>query len=343
MIPSRSRARGFATLMAVLVLLIVVGLSLTVALQMGASSVSDSAAQSDHIEALFLAESGLERTAQQYTGSTACGAGLAQGPIGLGRGTFEVLPTPVLAGTVCLLRVVGRVGAAARTIETEISGGGAPIAVDRVSNRRENSRSDISWNHQVGGVDRLLVVGVSFRNPAQAVTAVTYAGVSLVRAGGSVRNNTRVELWYLSAPPTGNNTVQVTLDGTTAVVAGAVSLTGVDQAFPISASAFNAGTSNNASVTITPNADGAWVVDVLSKANNDAATESPAQDPLWDVATGGGGVRIRGAGSALTLISPVTPVAMSWSLGSSQDWAIGAVAVRPAAAAQAVAWREVVN
>jgi hypothetical protein len=265
-------------------------------------------------------------------------------PTLFGRGEFQVSAAALNAG-VCTVRVAGRVNGAVRTIEAGITGGGGAIAFNDNNFSSTNGSRTVQWNHRVNAPDPFLVVGVSFRrNPAsQVVTLVTYDGQPLTFAAAATQGNTRVELWYKAALPTGNNRqIRVTLDGNnTAIVAGAVSLTGANQvAAPITA--FNAGNSNNASVTVTPDAGDAWIIDTLSKVNDNSANVGAGQLERWNRATGGG-TRIRGAGSTRGPVSPVAPVTMSWTLNSSQDWATGAVAVRPAGASQVVTWREIIN
>lgn len=361
MIVRRRRQRGFATLMSVLVLLVVVGLSLTVALQMGASSVADSAAQSDHIEALFLAESGLERAVRRLSAGACDGATLVEAtPTAFGRGDFQVLAAAINAG-LCTVQVAGRVNGAVRTIEADIVGGGGAIEFHVASSGTASNSTSVSWNHarDAAGTDRLLIVGVSFRRSyaSQVVTGVTYRGVSLLPIGATQQGETRVELWYLVNTPNqvaGNTQLQVTLSGNnsnrTVIVAGAVSLRGVNQTAPIIDSAFNEDTTGffggTASVPIATGVDNAWVVAALAKETNGAVNiGGGGQVEQWDAQAGGGG-GIHGAGSTNGPVSPAASVTMSWNwfaLFQSADWAIGAAAIRPAGAAQVVRWREVVN
>ena len=150
-------------------------------------------------------------------------------------------------------------------------------------------------------------------------------------------------MWQLVPPATGNNPIVVTLSAAANVVGGAVSLTEVDQTTPIDAGpAFAPGNSNAPSVAITTVTDNAWVIDTM--ASPDAtATVGAGQTEQWNFNTVGGPpgtLHVRGAGSTEGPI-PAGAVIMSWTLSAVQQWAIGAVALRPASAGVTLlSWQE---
>ncbi len=119
MTPTRSAfaaadERGAATVMVALFLLVMVTFALLVALTMGASDITDSAVHDDAVEALFLAESGLERAARRFADGTACiTPALAEPPIALGRGRFAIV-SAMFVDNVCRIRVEGAVRQARR-------------------------------------------------------------------------------------------------------------------------------------------------------------------------------------------------------------------------------------
>jgi hypothetical protein len=87
-----ARQRGVVALMAVLFLLFMLGVVLVIAHQMAATDVHDSSTQNLSVEALFLAESGLETGGYRYRSGTACnspGFDLTQ-PLGTGTGSFTL-------------------------------------------------------------------------------------------------------------------------------------------------------------------------------------------------------------------------------------------------------------
>lgn len=110
--------RGAATILAVIFLVISVSLMVVAALNMAGSDITDTALTHDAIEALFIAESGVEHTAHAYANGTPC-LGLAPvGPIAFGAGEFQVTaasdtdfdavtPLPV---NQCRIEVLGQAG-----------------------------------------------------------------------------------------------------------------------------------------------------------------------------------------------------------------------------------------
>jgi hypothetical protein len=132
------RQRGAVTLVGALFLIFVMVVLLASAQHMAASGINDTAQQSDGIEALFVAESGLERAAWRYSNGTACPA-LTGETASVARGDFTIQGAG-LNGTLCKVRVSGTVGsgtaadAATRIIEGELTppaGGGGWVAADR--------------------------------------------------------------------------------------------------------------------------------------------------------------------------------------------------------------------
>jgi hypothetical protein len=331
----------------VLFLLIVVGFAVLVSLDMSGSDVSDSTSQHNSVQGLFLAESGLERALYRYSSGTACGATLMEGPIAFGAGTYSIVApegavAPYISAGACVVGARGFVGNNARTIEASMTGGvGGAIAHTADSSRNATNQGNANWNLNIpASTNRLLVVGVSIRNNAsQTVSQVRYDGIALTRVG-FLNNGTsaRVEIWRLINPPTGNRQVDVIMSAAASFVGGAISFSGVDQTTPIEASNFASGNSATASVTVTTLRSGAWVVDTLATANANSVAVGANQTRRW---RGGPGTSTRGAGSTETPAA-IGNVDMSWAI-TSQNWAMGAVALRPAGASRIVGWREVVR
>jgi hypothetical protein len=127
--------RGVVALMAVLFLLFMLGVVLVIAQQMAATDVHDSSAQNLSVEALFLAESGLETGGYRYRSGTACispGFDLTQ-PLGSGNfaltaATFTPPATTLTAG----------LAAASRVIPVASIAGFAPHGRIRIANEEIN-------------------------------------------------------------------------------------------------------------------------------------------------------------------------------------------------------------
>ncbi len=120
--PSYRRQRGAVTLAGAMFLIVTIVVMLGVAQRMAATDITDTALQSDGVEALFLAETGLERAAYRYANGTACGA-IAGETDTAGRGSFLIL-TSVFVDPICRVRVAGSVvtTTAANTVTRTVEG-----------------------------------------------------------------------------------------------------------------------------------------------------------------------------------------------------------------------------
>ncbi len=280
----------------------------------------------------------------RFTNCTRCYRGSGAAAHAIGDNVFQYMITST--GTVGNARRVAQAGV------TRIAGG---IAFDDKGDGRGNNVNSITWNHRTAGANLYLIVGVSIRNNAgQTILApggVTYAGADLAFLGAQNNGtNVRVELWGLANPALGNNNIISRLTGTETarMVGGSISFTGVDQAAPIDAAAvFATGNGIAPSVNINTVSNNAVVVDVMANLMNANAAVGAGQAEQWNRNSvgGGGGTHIRGAGSYEGPISPPGNVNMSWGLSAVQEWAIGAVALRPApgSGAAVLDWREVVQ
>jgi len=342
-----ARQRGIATLMAVLFLLFVIGVTLVIALQMAGSDVYDSAAQNQSVEALFLAESAIERTAQRLSG-TACASLGTEGPINLGSGSFSVVtPAPYVDSGLCRVRVTGSVGKITRTVDSWFSGGGGTIAIEAAASNGSSSAVNTLTTVPaltVGGPGRVLVVGITVDTASGSnVSNVTYAGQPLTfqRRAGS---NPLTELWMLVNPPAGTGNVVVTLaPGSDQMAVGALVFTGVDLATPVDVPLqATTGNGKTAGITIAPVTSNAWVVDVVSVNGGVTLTMGgPAGRTLqWDRRLGGS---VTGAGSTFGPVSPAWATTLQWTWGgNNRSWSQVAVALRPTNSPQLMRWSEVV-
>ena len=131
------RQRGAGTLMATVFLLLIVALLGGIGLRLASTDITDTAVQNDGVEALFLAESGLERAMQRLAAGTLCTALAPDAAQTLGRGDFQIRSSSTV-GSLCRVRVLGRVlldGAmsAQRVIEGDlsVSSGGWAVGLNR--------------------------------------------------------------------------------------------------------------------------------------------------------------------------------------------------------------------
>ncbi len=220
----------------------------------------------------------------------------------------------------------------------------AAIAYDNASN--DYGSPSLSWSHEVkGGSDRIVIVGTSCSNTGDStanIATLTYDGTNLLP--NEIRQDLKFDsesrstaMYYLVNPPIGTRTVSVTFDsGAIRSAGGAISLTGVDTTNPVDAdNGVAGGTGTTASVTVTTNTAGAWVVDTLIVRNPNGditgTTVGADQTERWKQAAIQNS--IHGAGSHEGPKTPAGDVIMSWSIASGSDgWSISAAAFKPAGA-----------
>lgn len=134
--------RGAATILAVVFLVISVSLMVVAALNMAGSDITDTALTHDAIEALFIAESGVEHAAHAYANGTPCLDLAPFGPVILGRGQFQLVAAAItdfsgspLAAGQCRIEVRGQAGVrnATRQIDVILRAGGNLLANDNAN------------------------------------------------------------------------------------------------------------------------------------------------------------------------------------------------------------------
>lgn len=120
--------RGIALLLTVLLIIAVAGFGAVVAGSISSSDITASSQQGDGVEALYAAESGLERALKRFNDGTAC-ASLGEGPVTLTSGrTFTVTAfttgfgSATLTSTQCRIQSVGAVTASgvSRTVQVVV-------------------------------------------------------------------------------------------------------------------------------------------------------------------------------------------------------------------------------
>ncbi len=220
------------------------------------------------------------------------------------------------------------------------TGTSSGIAVDAASNSGNQTTSSWSWSHTTAGGNRLLVVGVSAydANASDSVTGITYGGQALtfIRRDSSAAHHLWSELWYLANPPTGSNTVAVTLTGAPGgAVAGAVTFTGVDTSSPIEGNNGDGASSGaSPSVSVTTVTANAWLVGVI--ASEDIASGlsvGASQNEHWEQQ-----VAITTATMGGTSKGPIASPgsnSIGWTQTSTQ-WRASAAAIRPLTSSTAV-------
>ena len=192
--------------------------------------------------------------------------------------------------------------------------------VQTTSGTTSSNKLTIS-NFNMGIVSNgLLVIGVSANN--NNVASVTFGGVKLTKAVSSFNNND-AEFWFLKNP-SGTANIVVTMSGSTQVVIGAYSFSGINQSNPIvtKVTAHNS-TPNSPTITVKTKYSNDWVLD-LPSIYGGVTLGSPSCAKHWDVNVPNA---ITGASSS-TMVSSPTTVSCKWIASSSELWDDVAIELR---------------
>lgn len=183
------------------------------------------------------------------------------------------------------------------------------------------------------GNNRLIVVGVSiYQLGSQTVSSVVFKGSeNFTQIGSCSATNSfmRTDMWRLIAPTTGSGDIVITLSASvddTGWTTGAVLYNGADQTTPLGTCVTASGASTTPTVDVSSAATEIVQDAVITEASLTGV--GSGQTERWRIDTGAGGGK--GGGSTETGSATTT---MSWTKGGSNNWAISAVAVKPAAAA----------
>ncbi len=206
-------------------------------------------------------------------------------------------------------------------ITEEDIGGGISVNINNITTFADDAQS-FSFSHTSTGSNRLLVVSVYCDNGDRDVTNVSYGGTNLdhlttiIHSGGKPR----IEVWYLTAPETGSNTILVSLaEGADKCAIGAISYTGVNQTNPIQGTTTTQGYSTSPSVTISTET-GDLVQDAMASISDGSPSVGLGQTQRYNMEMGGPGVSSH-YGTASTK-EWATSVTMNWSLTESKEWVI---------------------
>ena len=135
-----------------------------------------------------------------------------------------------------------------------------------------------SWSHTTESGSNLLVLTAAIWEDAAPngnISALTYGGQAMTKAIASTTSGTTmdVEIWYLVNPPSGSNTVSITLSGSTdARKFMAIALKNTNTASPLDVTTSGGGSSLSSSINITTNYDKEWLVDSFESYNGTSPT-----------------------------------------------------------------------
>lgn len=227
-------------------------------------------------------------------------------------------------------------------LSTEIQAGQAPkvdvhnsVAFDAATSAIEdNGDGIISLTHTSTGSNLAVFAGIDWQNAGTGVgsNSTTYGGTGMTEkwdAAMTAPGFTQYQnaAYTLAGQATGAQTVTNTLvaTGPNHHILGVISMTGVDQVTPVGTPNTAQGTTNTATVTVASVGASDMVVDNLYKAST-ALTVGADQTLRYSQGASG----TIGAGS--TQLGSAGGV-MSWSLGTTDTWYIGAIAFKPSGSA----------
>lgn len=199
------------------------------------------------------------------------------------------------------------------------------LAVDAIASGT-GTGSSLTFSHTCAGVNRLLIVWVSYFDSADTISSVTYNGVAMtaIPSGSAANGNYKIAGYYLIAPATGANNVVVTFSGAVSDFGGgSISFTDAHQTTPLGTAVTATGTSTSPSVTVS-SASGEFVADGLIIVHGGTLTVGGSQTQRWNAIATNGFIKYAGSTQG-----GAGAVSNTWSNSSSQVWAQGAVPVKP--------------
>jgi hypothetical protein len=344
--------RGAASAIIVIVLFLITSAALLSRIETTASIMNDAVTASMRLQALYLAESGLERASRRFgAGGVACGS-LAESDIALSNvGTFSISAGSTLgfdgvtsAAGSCRVQVTGRTasGGVVRVIE-------AMLTPAVLTNATRGNRDFVC--NVPAGENLLSVVSVAWSGPASpaiSITSVVLGGVPGTAVATDPKNpallapvraiNNAVaysaQIYYVKSPPVGSSVAgTVTLNGNpTGIVIGCITLAGVNQSAPVDTAAQNTGQGASPGVSLTTTQVNTFVIDNLVRDNGGKleiadVTSTPTRVEMWNFTSNASS----GAGSYRGPVPTSSTVQMNWNWtgtgNKAAPWAIAAVSI----------------
>ncbi|KKK64976.1 hypothetical protein LCGC14_2978790, partial [marine sediment metagenome] len=201
---------------------------------------------------------------------------------------------------------------------------GSTAAFDADSSGTGEGVTSVTVEHTVASnADRLLLVGLS---TDVAEDGVTYGGAAMTLLGeASISAVVGSVFYYLLNPATGANDIVASFVASGNMIVEATSWYGVDMDTPFGTMVGDTGTGTAVSVTVVTEA-GDVVVDCVSA--NDGPTVAEGADQTEPTA-GGATVASKMTGG-WSYQAGADGGVMSWTLGTSKQWASVAVPIKPA-------------
>ena len=201
----------------------------------------------------------------------------------------------------------------------------AAIALDAVASGEAGSAISLTYAHTCTGSNRILFVGVMTFDPADLVSGVTYAGVSMTRIATVQEPATtfRIYLYYLINPASGANNVVVSSSSSTTIRSSSTSYTGARQNSQPDASGTKQNTTTGThTLAIVTVANNCWMVSWIQSAGSNPAASTGT--------TLRQGATARAIGDSNSAITPPGSYSMSWTTGTNDNSAVIQASFAPA-------------
>jgi len=212
---------------------------------------------------------------------------------------------------------------------------------EAASSAGDNNAASLTFEHIISpaSADRYLACGVATQSTTKTVTSATFNGVALTLLttkdnSDDPARQSRVEYWYLIAPPAVTGNVVVTMNSATAVSAGCVSYTGVDQGSPHGTPVTAKGDSNTVSVAVVADSALDVVLDATSiRTGTTTITAGAGQtERVEEQSAAGVGNTTLGMSSEAAAVPPASTT-MTWAVddATSKAWTTITVALHGSA------------
>lgn len=208
--------------------------------------------------------------------------------------------------------------------------GFAAISFDAASTSGdETGVNPFSWSHTTGTLTNgLLIVTVHGRGTSGtniAVSGVTYNSTAMTKAREDISETAvgswtfmATSIWYLAAPSSGANTVEVTYAGTvTRCVGGGITYAGMMQSSPVGDTDMNfigSDVSSTIAVTLTTTASDSLIVSGVYSGDSSGVTADASMTTRFNGVIGGDS-----QGNATTEAATVTDYTETWTQ-TVNDW-----------------------
>jgi len=205
------------------------------------------------------------------------------------------------------------------------------IIIDQIT---QSTGTGIGFNvtHSVTSPDSVLVV--FFNLSGQTVSDVQFNGVDLKQVALANNGNASASAWYMLNPPVGTYTITAIASGSTNISVTALSLLGVDKKttnlVSASANGTSAGSTSNATLSITPPSANSLILDSITIWASVASTGSPnaGQTQISNFQDSGDNTM----GSSYFYANQES-INLSWQMvgqSNTDPWAYVAIALEPA-------------